>query len=115
MTNKDKFLKDGVSVEEFIQKLTNHINKTQKSTYEKIKEFLEQPAQILTEDEEVILRLFQKKYEKFGRNGYGNILFRNEIGEPYYLEKSVDILFKDLFQFIENGEEYEIAELLKGE
>ena len=51
MTNKDKFLRDGVSAEEFIQKLTNHINKTQKSTYEKIKEFLEQPAQILTEDE----------------------------------------------------------------
>lgn len=69
MTNKDKYLKDGVSVEELIQNLTNYINKTQKPTYEKIKEFLEQPAQILTEDERVILRNIDKKiFSDIGRS-----------------------------------------------
>ena len=55
MTNKDKYLKKDVSVEELTQNLTNYINKTQKPTYEKIKNFFEQKAKLLTEDERVIL------------------------------------------------------------
>ena len=98
MTNKDKFLRDGVSVEEFIQKLTNHINKTQKSTYEKIKEFLEQPAQILTEDERVILRNIDKKYYKICRDEDNNVTLIQKLGEydgTMYADE-----FNHLFQFI---------------
>ena len=96
MTNKDKFLKDGVSVEEFIQKLTNHINKTQKSTYEKIKEFLEQPAQILTEDERVILSNIDTFIvERIGRNKESHLYLW--IGKE---NKHIFVGFDKLFQFI---------------
>lgn len=108
MTNKDKFLRDGVSVEEFIQKLTNHINKTQKSTYEKIKEFLEQPAQILTEDERVILWSIDHDLKYIHRSNE-LLYFSCEKGHKLWLRSPFGY---SKFQFIKEGEEYSIQELL---
>ena len=106
MTNGEKYLRDGVSVEEFIQNLTNHINKTQKSTYEKIKEFLEKPAQILTEDERVILKNIkgQPKYisrqEGHGLMAYDSAKRVGKTGWRYDNGRAM-YSFSHLFQFIQ--------------
>ena len=109
MTNKDKYLKDNVSVEELIQNLTNYINKTQKPTYEKIKNFFEQKAQLLTEDERVILRSIDHDLRYIHRSNE-LLYFSCEKGHKLWLRSPFGY---SIFQFIKEGEEYSIEELLK--
>ena len=98
MTNRDKYLKENASVEELIQNLTNYINKTQKPTYEKIKNFFEQKAKLLTEDERVILRNIDKRWKNIYRNSGGGL----ELHEIYLGEEQMMIFYSynHLFQFI---------------
>lgn len=98
MTNEDKYLKDGVSVEE----LANEIARIDQmnlggSTYNAVKRFFNLPAITLTEDERVILRNIDTDY-------YTTI---KKMGETLYIvnkedeHKEIEYMFKDhLFQFI---------------
>ena len=77
MTNKDKFLKDGVEIEELTSKLIEYAYKEKEGNLFKItKGFFSQEAKpILTEDEKVILRNIAKEYFKIGREACGDIYF----------------------------------------
>lgn len=110
MTNKDKFLRDGVSVEEFINELCKkkeyvfedkeygEITKTH--DYEiyitdLVKWLNEQVAPILTEDEKVILRnIDTEAFEKIGRDETGHLYLWWE--DNRYLFRG----YNHLFQFI---------------
>lgn len=67
MTNTEKYLKDNVSVEEFLQAVIEHCSKGTKYS---IETFLNEEAKpTLTEDERVILRNIDKHfYTKIFRN-----------------------------------------------
>lgn len=113
MTNADKFLKDGVSAEEFAEFLkSKQPNNKYDMTFHDITWWLNAKATpTLTEDERVILKNVDKKYKYIGRGEMAEQLYlKDEKGFKHCL-----CLYKHLFQFIRNGEEYEIAELLKGE
>ena len=105
MTNKDKYLKEGASVEELIQNLTNYINKTQKPTYEKIKNFFEQKAHLLTEDERVILRnikeqpIYISRQKGYGLMAYDKAKRASKTGWSYDNGREMSS-FSHLFQFI---------------
>ena len=117
MTNAEKYLKDGISAEEFIEAYLNfsfsRVWGKDENSFENItKKFFEQEVKPqLTEDERVILRNISYTFNTIKRNNFGWLeLYDICVGEWKECQ------FKDeLFQFIENGEEYEIAELLKGE
>lgn len=117
MTNAEKYLKDGVDYIELARQLSDFIyNKSpvKKCVFpDEIVKFFEEPVKlVLTEDERVILRSIDvHTFEEIRRNQCGFLELYDEcLNEWIYCQ------FKDsLFQFIKNGEEYEIAELLKGE
>ena len=117
MTNKDKFLRESVSVKEFAEELALSIilsipikDKTVGTISDKVISFLNKPIiPTLTEDERVILRNINTNYyptiKKTGRTLY--IVSK----EDTY--KEIEYMFKDhLFQFIKEGEECEIEKLL---
>lgn len=123
MTNSEKYLKEGVSIEELADKLTKKIQSTEKyGFYDNfvndilIKFFKAKDIPTLTEDERVILR--NLKVEKYiFRDSYGDLLIsetkptKDEIrcGDLGY----VFDIYNHLFQFIKEGEEYSIKELLE--
>ena len=105
MTNKDKFLIDGVSAEEFSQKLGNYIkNREKNEPILLINDFLNMKVQpTLTEDERVILRNIDPRE--------CNVIGRDKNTEELYLaylkttekedrEYMFDVIFPNLFQFI---------------
>ena len=103
MTNKDKFLKDGVSVEELADKLTKKIQSTEKyGFYDNfvndilIKFFKAKDIPTLTEDERVILRNIKKEY-KFIRRLNG-VLWLEE--DKNYDSWAGSLPYAHLFQFI---------------
>ncbi|MBO7695753.1 MAG: hypothetical protein J6T10_24245 [Methanobrevibacter sp.] len=101
MTNAEKYLKDSVSVEELTQNLTNYINKTQKPTYEKIKNFFEQKAQLLTEDERVILRNIRDNPKYIKRDGKYSLLCYDKINKNGLIDNGTILNgYGHLFQFI---------------
>jgi hypothetical protein len=118
MTNAEYYLKEGVNIDEFTFKFDDwHLKNSNVVGYgEALFRFLQEEAKpTLLEDERVILRNIEfKDY---------NIIGRKESGDLYVNYQENDsfngvwlIMFKKhLFQFIKNGEEYEIAKLLKGE
>ena len=108
MTNAEKYLKDEVSVDDFLAEVIKHCSQSAKNSIETFLNDNSKPT--LTEDERVILRNI--KEEKIGRLENGNLYVTSgNYGRKYaYLR-----YFKHLFQFIKNGEEYSIEELLKGE
>ena len=116
MTNKDRFLRDGVSVEEVaneFEKFCVMLNEQDiVSTYkQEMKQFLNcEINPKLTEDEIAILRNIPKEYEKIRRIEDGEILY---LEYKHTRDMNFDNYFHHLFQFIKNGEEYEIEELLK--
>lgn len=103
-TNAEKYLKDGVSVEEFVNEYADYyVDETVKRPVvirENLRNFLEEQVKpTLTEDERVILRNMQKGLfrEGFISRTAGNELFVfiKETGETIEL-----YIFNHLFQFI---------------
>lgn len=106
MTNAEKYLKDGLeNIESLIQDYFHFIGCIEDSNrYNTIYQFfLNEAKPTLTEDERVILRNLHEEYKHIRRNEMGNLY----IGVDYFG------MYDNLFQFIKNGEEYEIEELLK--
>lgn len=97
MTNAEKYLKDGVDIENFTNSLCGFVENWELRNG--IKNFLKKEAKpTLTEDERVILRNIDKKYKYISR-GKGDI--------ELYLRKEADDTcsyifrgYKHLFQFI---------------
>lgn len=116
MTNAEKYLKDGIdSIRPLLDKC-REIGAIDSGREYRIEQMLkEQVKPTLSEDERVILRNIDKKYKYIGRTDYD--------AKTQYLYVNVEdgwkphimIEFDHLFQFIQNGEEYPIEELLKGE
>ena len=104
MTNKDKYLKDNVSVEEFIEALTYELSSWDNKSYsyameDMIKKALNKPIiPTLTEDERAILRnIDQSNFKTFGRNAFSLYLgFTHEEEKDCF----INYLYHDLFQFI---------------
>lgn len=69
MTNAEKFLKDGVDLEEFSKSIMTWYfgNYAKANDYARIKNWAEHKIETLTEDERVILRNIDKKYTHIGR------------------------------------------------
>lgn len=107
MTRKDKFLKEDVNVKEFIQEIEEELDLCGREF--NIERWLNEPIKpTLTEDEKVILRNIPKEFPTIARNSIGELSARNE---KHWIYADV---FNHLFQFIKEGEEYSIEELLKG-
>lgn len=118
MTNAEKYLKDGVDIEEFIKDLHCFWWLNEYDICEGIRKFLSTEAKkkkpTLTEDERVILQSISKEYTDIGYDAGGMYLI--ELIDTIHSAKiHIDIFNDHLFQFIKEGEEYSIAELLKGE
>ncbi len=98
MTNAQKWLKDGASVEEFAEEIESYYyNSPFESELEAVESFLKAPVQpTLTEDEKVILRnIDTSKYNKIGVYDDTLMLFSSdELHEELYFLK------QGLFQFI---------------
>ena len=120
MTNKDKFLRDGVSAEEFVEFLkSKQPNNKYDMTFHDIVLWLNEKATpTLTEDERAILRnIDTNTFQEIARDVNGILIVQGQNDKGQILEfikTSLD-LFNHLFQFIKEGEEYSIEELLKGE
>lgn len=100
MTNKDKFLRDGVSVEELADTIAEHYDTTDDSfcVSGMIQEFFNAPAKpTLTEDERVILRNLPREWKYINRID-GRICIKQELEDSTNL--GINYLFPDLFQFI---------------
>ena len=114
MTNAEKYLKDGVSVNELCYELSSYCSsiKFNGFTARKLEGFFNRPVKLrLTEDERVILRNLQPEITLIGRTGANELFIAIDSTDEF-----VDFYCYDhLFQFIKENEEYEIKELLKGE
>lgn len=96
LTNKDKYLKDGVSPKAMWYEFKNWYNDTQCTCAygEAIEIFMKESVKpTLTEDEKVILKLASKKHETIKRSEYNN-LFINNI-------PIASLFGENLFQFIQ--------------
>ena len=100
MTNADKYLKDGVDVEEFIDEI-KHIKQVIDWKGEPalfvcyIKDWLNTPLKpTLTEDEKVILMNI-REYKWIGRDNDGDLYLQNNCG------LYINSVFGHLFQFIQ--------------
>lgn len=106
MTNADKFLKDGVSVEEFVNKFHNFCAKQSNNNASSIRleQFLSKKAQpTLTEDERVILRnIDTNTFQEIARDVNGILIVQgqNDKGQTLEFIKTSLNLFNNLFQFI---------------
>ena len=116
MTNAEKFLKDGVKTRDFIDNMfsSQYPEEFEETLYidkASIICWLNNPAKPqLTEDERVILRNIPTNiYSKIYRDCDGCLSVAGEEGYNGLF------IYNHLFQFIKNGEEYSIEELLKGE
>ena len=103
MTNKDKYLKDGVDVCDLIRKIANYKPKleTSDNVYAIIQEFFASEVKpTLTEDEKVILRNIKEPYKWIRRTSSGELQIGSE-----ELERSQWIItlscYPHLFQFIQ--------------
>ena len=125
MTNKDKFLREGVSVEEFIEAFCmsgrSAVNGIQAYL---LKDFFKEQVKpikpTLSEDEKAILRNIKGHPKYISRQkGHGLIAYdsakrEGKTGWSYDNGRAM-YSFSHLFQFIKEGEEYEIKELLGDE
>lgn len=118
MTNKDKFLKDGVSVEEFCKGFYQYLVSKDKISfgYDKsnvgayLQNFLNEKVKpTLTEEERVILDNIQPRYDAIGRSDKSLYVIAYNSKELFWIYK---LFSNHLFQFIKEGEEYSIKELL---
>jgi len=100
MTKAEKYLKDGVDVEEFIKDLHLFWWFHKYDFCEGIRKFLkEQVTPTLTDDERIILKNIDTKFVKIGRDDENNIyfIFKEVTGKEikYYAN-----VFDNVFQFI---------------
>lgn len=116
MTNAEKYLKEGVDLCELIRNIADYEPKleTSDNVYAKMQEFFYEPTTLtLTEDERIILKNVKSDYKYIGRKSFLGVEFlyvsSKENGEDF----TPLTPFDHLFQFINNGQEYPIAELLK--
>lgn len=107
MTNREKYLKKDVDPSNLIEACIEYYykHKEEEGDFgESFVKYMNEPAtQKLTEDEKVILRNLHEEYKRIRRNEMGNLY----IGVDYFG------MYDNLFQFIKNGEEHSIEELLK--
>ena len=123
MTNAEKYLKDHVIYMEFANDLAEYIINSGRIITDKhdIKietlNFLsEEVKPTLTDDERVILKNMIPQVKTIGRDTDGELIIKicsDTIAEDFCYSGA--FIYDHLFQFIKNGEEYEIEELLKGE
>lgn len=106
MTNAEKYLKDGVDIEQLARNLGFFLENTIEFGWQDsiVNYFKQKTKPTLTEDERVILRNI----------GDDCISLIRKNGEIYFHTEGHGI-FPNLFQFIKEGEEYEISELLGDE
>lgn len=101
MTNKDKYLKDGVSVEEFAKSILN--DSIYEPTEEDIIAFLNKTCKpTLTEDERVILRNIKNGYKYIYKTTEKHLMLSNvsfKIKGTYISTRNID-QYNHLFQFI---------------
>lgn len=116
MTNAEYYLKEEADTTQLADELYHTFNDIEnKFPYVKgmimdFFNFKRQPT--LTEDERAILRYVDNRYTHIERND-GLFLIDYET-EHLPIQLSFE-MYSHLFQFIKNGEEYSIEELLKGE
>lgn len=107
MTNAEKYLKDGVDVEEFVKDIFNPINKATNTTFEytpyinskELKKYLKKEIKpYLTEEERVILRNIDEVYTEIDRtsNDYLEVSYKAEDN----IRRFYGLPYKHLFQFI---------------
>ena len=117
MTNAEKFLKYEVDKKKFVEeiiKINNDWRMRDITLENVIIEWLQKPIKpTLSEDERVILRNI-KPYTHIRRTDDGELRIYCYTTETSTSGHSMSE-YNHLFQFIKDGEEYEIAELLKGE
>ena len=120
MINAEKYLKDSVAITDFIiafRKWYYGEERIIRTADKDIENFLREKAKpTLTDDERVILRNIDEHYryisrEKGGdiRFSFANESFRRSVG----CDSGLLFVYNHLFQFIKEGEEYSIEELLK--
>jgi len=112
MTNAEKFLKDGVDIKE----MANGINEAYLDSYVEedlidciYRWFETKTKPTLTEDERAILKSVPEGFKSIMRNEHGNLKLIT-----CYDSYCEFWIFNGSFQFIRNGEEYIIKELLDG-
>lgn len=107
MTNADKYLKEGISAEEFVEAIEKEYPYDIEIGFGDIQEFLNAPAKpTLTEDERVVLRNIKNEEYKntIGREGdttyqKGKLYLRSKYSEAKAF--AISTLYNHLFQFIE--------------
>ena len=125
MTNKDKFLRDGVDLDDFANEMSSNFGiATQRSQSDydvilyltDVKKWLKAKVKpTLTEDERVILRNIKIRginaeyIERTRNTGYLRVGSRS--GAAGVDVANID-MYSHMFQFIKEGEEYSIEELL---
>ena len=103
MTNADKYLRDGVDVEEFVSKFEEYYD-TKAENYigtkiDFLKAFLREPTKpTLTEDEKVILRNIDKEIQYITRDKSGYLYITEHSFSVVALPFSI---YNHLFQFIQ--------------
>lgn len=102
MTNADKYLKDGVDVEELATKIIEYGVFGDTATWKQaIIEFMnKQVKPTLTEDEKVILRNISKELKYIGRRGDEKHNFLYICEKPRQPQDYYALMFEDIFQFI---------------
>ena len=113
MTNRDKYLKDNIDVEKFIDELHYFWWANEYDVKEGIRQFLNAKAKLpISSDEKVLLKNLRYDEKIIGRNDKGNLYFTNgyKDNRARYFK-----YYNHLFRFIENGEQYSIQELLNND
>lgn len=106
MTNAERYLKDGVDIEEMAYDY-NHTKGTLTSVFGWLRQ---QTKPQLTENEKAILRSIPSGFKSIMRNEYGNLKLIT------FFSSCCDFwIFNGSFQFIKDGDEYIIKELLDGQ
>ena len=101
MTNEERLKEEGIDVKQFKSELLEYIG-------EKFDEYMKNEIKpTLTEDEKVILRNICLTGTFYIERKYGTLKIHNKFDEivDFYM-------YDNLFQFIKDGEEYKISELL---
>ena len=100
MTNAEKYLKHGASVEEFARELCSELPVGDVMPRNIIEALNKPIALTLTEDERVILKNINKKFNRIQRNIFGSLILTEngceKIGEAMHTLYA----FNHLFQFI---------------
>ena len=116
MTNAEKYLKDAEALMELPSKLRDYIDSKHLGyvTATMITDFFVADAKPqLTEDERIILRNVGKDYQRIERDD--ECLWVRGVDADGFMATCYFKCYDHLFQFIKNGEEYSIEELLKDE